>query len=293
MSTSIGMRQTKELDSAAAALAARLRQSTVQIRVEGHGMGSGVIWQPDGLILTNNHVLRGPSAEVVLADGRTLRGQVTQRDQAHDLAALRVDGGMLEAAPIGDSTQVRVGQIVLAMGHPLGIADALSMGIVHDAPAGDHGWLRADLSLLPGNSGGPLADARGRVIGVNTMVSGGLALAIPSNLAARFALGTTHLSFLGLRTQRVRLPAAMRLSSRQESGLLVLGLVEGGPADRHGLLPGDVLIAASGWPVSDHQALEALLRRSAAGTPVPLRLIRGGELMEITAVLGRRETRAA
>ena len=178
MSTSIGMRQTKELDSAAAALAARLRQSTVQIRVEGHGMGSGVIWQPDGLILTNNHVLRGPSAEVVLADGRTLRGQVTQRDQAHDLAALRVDGGMLEAAPIGDSTQVRVGQIVLAMGHPLGIADALSMGIVHDAPAGDHGWLRADLSLLPGNSGGPLADARGRVIGVNTMVSGGLALAI-------------------------------------------------------------------------------------------------------------------
>lgn len=179
-------------------IAARLRRATVRVRGHGslsgqHGGGSGVIWQPDGLIITNAHVARGPRPSVILADGRTLVATVTARDERHDLAALTVDATGLPAAVIGDSDALRVGALVLAVGNPLGLAGALTTGIVHaalpDGPRG-HGWVRADVRLAPGNSGGPLADAAGRVIGINSMIAGGLALAVPSNTVARFLRGT-------------------------------------------------------------------------------------------------------
>jgi len=180
-------------------ITARLRRATVRVRGHGepsgqHGGGSGVIWQPDGLIITNAHVARGPRASVELADGRTLVATVTARDDRRDLAALTVDATGLPAAVIGDSDALRVGALVLAVGNPLGLAGALTMGVVHaalpDGPRG-HGWVRADVRLAPGNSGGPLADAAGRVIGINSMIAGGLALAVPSNTVARFLRGST------------------------------------------------------------------------------------------------------
>jgi serine protease Do len=176
------------LDSAAAAMAARLARITVEVRGRGRGsgrgaaVGSGVIWHPDGLILTNAHVARADVA-VVLADGRVRPARLVARDVERDLAALVVDATDLPAAAVGDSSALRVGELVLAVGNPLGLVRALSAGLVH---ATGRRFIQADLRLAPGNSGGPLADARGRVVGLNAMIVGGLAVAVPSLEAQRF-----------------------------------------------------------------------------------------------------------
>ena len=175
------------LAAAAAAMAAELARVTVEVRGRGRGaggaaVGAGVIWHPDGLILTNAHVAHG-DVTVVLADGRPRSARLVARDPRRDLAALVVDATGLPAAPIGDSAALRVGELVLAVGNPLGLVRALSAGLVHAVgPRAIH----ADLRLAPGNSGGPLADARGRVVGLNAMIVGGLAVAVPSREAQRF-----------------------------------------------------------------------------------------------------------
>ncbi len=156
-------------------------------------IGSGIIWGADGLIVTAAHVLlRGGRASgapgVRLEDGRLLRAAVLACDRRADLAVVRVDSHDLAAASIGDSDRLRAGELVLAVGHPFGLVGAVATGVVH-AASGPEGrsespWIRADLRLAPGHSGGPMADARGRVVGVNTMIAGGLALAVPSRVAA-------------------------------------------------------------------------------------------------------------
>src|SRR5919199_2637908 len=167
-----------------ASMAESLLRVTVQVRDRRRGIGSGVIWRSDGLIVTNAHVARASSAVVELRDGRTFDARVTSRDPQRDLAALTVDADELPAAPLGDPRALRPGHLVVAAGHPLGVAGALSLGIVHaieraDGPGAPH-WIRADVRLAPGNSGGPLADVSGRVIGINTMIAGGLGLAAPN-----------------------------------------------------------------------------------------------------------------
>jgi len=175
------------LAAAAATMAAELARVTVEVRGRGRGaggaaVGAGVIWHPDGLILTNAHVAHR-DVTVVLADGRARSARLVARDQPRDLAALLVDATGLPAARIGDSAALRVGELVLAVGNPLGLVRALSAGLVHAVgPRAIH----ADLCLAPGNSGGPLADARGRVVGLNAMIVGGLAVAVPSREAQRF-----------------------------------------------------------------------------------------------------------
>ena len=172
------------LDAAAAGLAERLARVTVEVRRRGRGgaVGSGVIWHPDGLILTNAHVARGDVA-VALWDGRVLAARLVARDVRRDLAALVVSDAGLPAAEIGDSGGLRVGELVVAVGNPLGLVRALTAGLVH---ATDRRLIQADLRLAPGNSGGPLADARGRVVGLNAMIVGSLAVAVPSRAARRF-----------------------------------------------------------------------------------------------------------
>jgi serine protease Do len=172
------------LTAAAAGLAARLGLVTVEVRVLGRGgaVGAGVVWHPDGLILTNAHVAAG-DVTVVLADGEARRARLVARDVRRDLAALVVDATDLPAARIGDSGALRVGELVLAVGNPLGLVRALSAGLVHAVgPRAIH----ADLRLAPGNSGGPLADAQGHVVGLNAMIVGGLAVAVPSREARQF-----------------------------------------------------------------------------------------------------------
>ena len=225
-------------------IAERVRRSTVLVQPGGRGSGSGVVWSDDGLIITNAHVARGPRAKISLWDGREFQAEVTARDSRRDLAALRISAIDLPAATSRDSSEVRAGEIALAVGNPFGFLGALTTGIVHAVgplrDLGSRNWVQSDVRLAPGNSGGPLTDAQGRVIGINSMVAGRLALAIPSNDVRRFLQGQTGKNWLGVTLTPVRLPSA----SRQEIGLLLLGIEPSGPASLASLLPGDILLGS-------------------------------------------------
>lgn len=181
---------TEPLGRELAELASVLRRSTVEVQTRGTGAGSGIIWQANGLIVTNAHVARTDRATIVLSDGRAFDGVVTARDPRRDLATIAIDVGsaVLPAAAIGHPTDLRTGDVVVALGHPLGITGALALGVVHvvEVRRGGPRWIRADIRLAPGNSGGPLADAHGRVVGVNTLIAGGLGVAVPVTTVARF-----------------------------------------------------------------------------------------------------------
>jgi serine protease Do len=219
-------------------LADRLRASTVQVRSRGPGGGSGVIWSPDGRIITNAHVARGSHAAVEI-DGVTYEAEIVSRDERLDLAALQIPAAGLRAAPIGDSDGLRVGQVVMAAGNPLGMTGAVATGIVHAIVPGRPSWVRADIRLLPGNSGGPLADAHGRVIGINSMVAGGLGMAVPSNTVQRFLGGRVHLGI----TAR---PVAVPIGGQPGIGLLILEVAPDSAASTAGITLGDVLVGVDG-----------------------------------------------
>lgn len=176
--------------SAMSDLAAALRRTTVEVRDGSRGAGSGIIWRSDGLIVTNAHVAREDHATIVLWDGRAFDGIVTARDRRRDLATIAIDvrGAALPSASLGHPTDLRTGDLVVALGNPLGIAGALALGVVHTLETGGGAprWIRADIRLAPGNSGGPLADARGRVVGVNTLIANGLGVAVPVTSVHRF-----------------------------------------------------------------------------------------------------------
>ncbi len=271
-------------------MAEQLRRSTVQVRGRGPGGGSGVIWRADGLILTNAHVVRGPQAIVELADGRTFEATVTARDERRDLAALQVDATGLPAAIIGDSDALRVGALVLAVGNPLGLTGALTTGVVHAVSSPDgprqHGWVRADVRLAPGNSGGPLANAEGRVIGINSMIAGGLALAVPSNAIARFLGGAAARPALGVTMRPVQLP----LGGKIALGLLIMDVAAGSPAETAGLLTGDVLIGTGGARFAQPDSLVQALYDLAPGDAIRLEVVRGGRRIAIDARVGAAES---
>ncbi len=171
-------------------IAERLRRSTVQVRTGRGGSGSGVVWSAEGIVVTNAHVVRSNPIVIEAEDGRERSARVVAIDRTWDLAALRTNAADLVSAAAGESDDVRPGALVIAVGNPLGFAGALTRGIVHGIGplpgAGPHHWIQAAIRLAPGNSGGPLADARGRVIGLNTMIYGGLGLAIPSATVTNF-----------------------------------------------------------------------------------------------------------
>jgi serine protease Do len=178
------------LDSALSNLASLVQSFTVELRSRGgSAVGSGVVWRPEGFVVTNAHVATDRRLTVHLAGERTVRGRVVARDAQRDLAVVEVEASALSTAPLGDPSLLRPGALVLALGHPWGISNALSLGVVHSVlrtPAGDPRWIVADVALAPGNSGGPLVDASGRVVGVNAMIVNGLGTAIPSNVVDDF-----------------------------------------------------------------------------------------------------------
>ncbi len=180
-------------------IAESLRRSTVQVLAPaGGGQGSGVIWSRNGLIVTNAHVARSDHSEVELWDGRRLPARLLLRDPWRDLAVLRILAADLPAAAIGDSDAVRPGELAIAVGSPLGFAGAVSTGAIHSTgPIGGMGrqhWIRAGVQLAPGNSGGPLANARGEVIGINTAIVNGLGVAAPANSAAELVRALRNLA---------------------------------------------------------------------------------------------------
>jgi serine protease Do len=223
-------------------IAERLRRSTVLLHAGHRGSGSGVIWTGDGLIVTNAHVTRSSPACVQLWDGREFEATVAARDLRRDLAALHINASGLPAATPADSAQIRPGELVIAVGNPLGFVGALTTGVVHAVGPirgfGAQSWVQAGVRLAPGNSGGPLADARGRVIGINTMVAGRVGLAIPSNTVRKFlSAGPSH-AWLGVTLQPVLVPRR----NGNAFGLVVLEVEPASPAAQASLLPGDILI---------------------------------------------------
>lgn len=186
MVTSAVFAGSEDLQVELSSVAERLRHVTVQVRTRGLGEGSGIIWTQDGLLVTNAHVVRSRLVAIELWDGRVFEGRVHWRDPDRDLAVLSIPAAELPRAVAGNVGALRPGEIVLALGHPFGVANALSLGVVHQVPGARSHWLRADIRLSPGNSGGPLANTAGEVIGLNTLVMGGLAHAIPVVAVQRF-----------------------------------------------------------------------------------------------------------
>jgi serine protease Do len=217
-------------------LAEKLRASSAEVRDGERGVGSGVVWTADGIVVTNAHVVRTRRPRVKLSDGRVFDAEVLRQDRRRDLAVLRIGSGRetgdFPAAEIADSSRLRAGQMVAAVGNPFGVVGAVSTGIIHSA-GGD--WIEADVRLAPGNSGGMLADARGRVVGINTMIAGGLALAVPADRAAAFVQsGDAGRPVLGITMQPV--------SVRNQRGLVITDVERGSLAEKNGMLVGDVLL---------------------------------------------------
>ncbi|OUL26821.1 trypsin-like peptidase domain-containing protein [Nostoc sp. 106C] len=253
-----------------ATLAAKLRHSTVKVQSNSQGVGSGVIWQSDGLIITNAHVAINNKAKVELSDGRVFDAVRTHFDPQQDLAALKIIATDLNTATIGDSDALRVGELVLAVGNPFADTGAVTAGIIH---ARHQGAVMADIRLYPGNSGGPLADCLGRVVGINTMVVNGLAVAIPSLAVNRFLLAPSRPQ-LGVTLQPV-------LIGQRNFGLLVLSVLPDSAAAKAGVKIGDVLIGVSGQLFTKSDDLGKYLQQSQDRESLPLQLWRGGQQLVV------------
>jgi serine protease Do len=259
---------TSSLADDLAAVADSLRRITVRVHDErGRGAGSGVVWS-DGLVVTNAHVIRGRRAEIVDAMGRITPAGVERRDPERDLALLRIGapaGRLGAVARVRDSRTVRPGEVAVAVGNPLGLVGALTAGLVQRC---SDRWVVADVRLAPGNSGGPLADSSGRIVGINSMIAGGLALAVPANAVASFVDGEQGRPRLGVRLAAV----SISRDGKRVPAVLVIDVLAGSRAERAGLILGDAIIAADGMRLD---AREPAAQLAAAST---FEVVRAGEL---------------
>ncbi|WP_438025217.1 trypsin-like peptidase domain-containing protein [Sorangium sp. So ce233] len=267
------------------------------------GLGSGVIFSPDGGILTNNHVIDGARAITVrLRDGRMFAGRVAGRDPATDLAVIRVDAKDLPAATFGDSDAARVGAWVVAIGSPFGLGHTVTTGVLSAKGRGGVGvndvedYLQTDASINPGNSGGPLVDLDGRVLGINTMVVSrgqGIGLAVPANMARRVAeqllrSGRVERAFIGVGLQDLTPQLAAAMQSPPRAGALVNAVTPGGPAARSNLQPGDVITSVAARPVRDAQDVIRELFNHNVGETLTLEVVRGGQRYQARVTLAPR-----
>ena len=284
------------VSSASAQVVGDAHESVVQVQSWARGSGAGVIWSEDGLVLTNHHVVsggrRGANVKVVLHDDRALDAEVVKRGRDLDLALLRIEDapGTLPTAPVGDSDALRVGQLVYAIGHPWGRLGAVTVGIVSglgvvNGPGGRGRYIQSDVALAPGNSGGPLLNARGEVVGINDMIFGPLALSIPSNTASSW-LADARRPHLGVRVMPVELPASLRRTNPggPQAGLMIAAVERGSSAERAGLLVGDVIVGVGDVTLHDVGALLDAMAR--AGGAVRLRVMRGGKISSVDVSLG-------
>jgi serine protease Do len=293
--------ESQNLASELNVLAERLQASTVEIGSDRGTHGSGTIWRSDGLIITNAHVIRGWQTAVKLADGRVLKAKVTAQDPQRDLAALRVEANDLPAVTVGNANKLRVGELVLAVGNPLGITGALSMGIVHSLDGegiegvdrarqydrkspipnlGSQKWIVADLQLAPGNSGGPLANARGEAIGINTAIAGGLALAIPIQEVERFINSPYRLT-LGVTMRPVLVPFARE----RVIGWLVLEVAFDSLAMAAGLERGDIILSLDGISFRTPEQFARSLWKIKSGDRLLIEFLRDGKRYERSIVV--------
>jgi S1-C subfamily serine protease len=287
-------------------VAAELTPKVASLRVRsgsrGESMGSAVVFTGDGFLLTNAHVVgRAQAGTALFSDGTTAPFTVVGADPLSDLAVLRAGGATPEPAQLGEADRLVVGQLVVAVGSPLGLAGSVTAGVVsalgrslptRSGAAGRmiDNVIQTDAALNPGNSGGALADALSRVVGINTAVAGiGLGLAVPMNATSRRIIGTlmrdgrVRRAYLGLVSVPAPLPAPLRERFGRANGLRVAEVVAGGPADRAGLRAGDLLISAGGQPVQSAQDLQRLMFSEAIGKPLAITVMRNGALVDVIA----------
>jgi S1-C subfamily serine protease len=268
----------------------------------GESAGSAVVLTAEGHLVTNAHVVGDATAgEASFVDGTSARIEVVGRDALSDLAVLRADRAVPEPPEFGDADSLRVGQLVVAVGNPLGLAGSVTAGVVsalgRSMPARGRTAARliedviqTDASLNPGNSGGALADAAGRVVGINTAVAGiGLGLAVPMNGTTNRIIysllrdGRVRRAYLGLVTAPASLTPAWVDRTGRRSVLQVVEVVEGSPAASSGLRRGDMVLAVDGRPLGDAGSLQSLLLDDAIGSRVEITVLRNGALVDVVA----------
>ena len=271
-------------------------------RGRGESAGSGVVLTAEGHLVTNAHVVGdATSGQAAFADGTVAQVEVVGRDALSDLSVLRADREVPDPPEYGDADVLRVGQLVVAVGNPLGLAGSVTAGVVsalgRSMPARGRTTARliedviqTDASLNPGSSGGALADATGRVVGINTAVAGiGLGLAVPMNgttgriLYSLLHDGRVRRAYLGLVTSPAPLTPAWTDRTGRASGLQVVEVVEGSPAAGSGLRRGDMVLAVDGRPLGDAGSLQSLLLDDAIGSRVEITVLRNGALVDVVA----------
>ena len=270
------------------------------VRIDtGRGGGSGVVFTPDGFVLTNSHVVgAGTSLRVTLPDARSVDADLVGRDEGTDLAVLRIGASDLAWARFGDSQRLRVGQVAIAIGNPFGFDHSVTSGVVSGlgrslrSPSGRliDDVIQTDAALNPGNSGGPLVTTAGEVVGINTALlreAQGLCFAIASNTARLVAStlmrdGRVRRSYIGVGGQQTPLPRALarRLGIAAVSGVLVASVEAASPAARAGLERGDVILALGGQPVTGMDDLHRFLTADRIGENVRIVVLRRGERVE-------------
>jgi S1-C subfamily serine protease len=265
----------------------------------GEALGSAVVYTADGFLLTNAHVVgRASGGTAEFSDGTAVPFRVVGTDPLSDLAVLRASGDVPEPARLGEADDLVVGQLVVAVGNPLGLAGSVTAGVVsalgRSLPAGDHGLIedviQTDAALNPGNSGGALADSAARVVGINTAVAGtGLGLAVPVNATTRrimsslMAEGRVRRAYLGVVVAPSPVAPPWRDRLGRATGLRVASVVAGGPADRAGLRTGDLLLSVGRESVATAQDLQRLMFAEAIGKPMPITVMRNGALVDVIA----------
>jgi S1-C subfamily serine protease len=290
--------------SAVITVAERLAPSVANLRVSRGrraGGGSAVVITPDGFLVTSAHVVNGTrqGGRASFVDGRELRFDVVGADVHSDLAVLRADADDLVAAELGDAEQLRVGQLVVAIGNPNGFAGSVTAGVVsalgRSLPTQSgrvvDNVIQTDAALNPGNSGGALADGSGRVIGINTAVAGvGLGLAVPVNAATRQIVGALmtegrfRRAYLGIAGGTRPLPPRVARALGREAGVEVVQVVEGTPAADAGLRPEDLIVELDGSAVSDVGDIQRLMVVEKIGAPIAVHVLREGRELQLSIV---------
>ena len=275
------------------------------------GLGSGVVVTPDGYILTNNHVVAGAERVTVeFVDGKTLSAKVVGTDPPSDLAVLKVAGTTFKTLPLADSSQVRVGDVVLAVGHPLGLGQTVTMGIISAKDrstgavrGGYEDFLQTDAPINRGNSGGALVNLRGELVGINSQILSptggniGIGFAIPSTMAhdvmtQLLERGTVRRGLLGVIVGPISADLARSLELSEPRGAIVTQVTEDGPAERAGVEQGDVILSLDGKPIDSANTLRNAVARLQPGTKVKLDLIRAGAKRSLTVALVERPANA-
>jgi S1-C subfamily serine protease len=279
-------------------------------RWEAQGLGSGVIIDPEGYILTNYHVVRGAAEiRVALSDGREVDAKLVGKDPATDLAVLEIEAPQLVAAEWGDSDELEVGALVWAVGSPFGLQRSITCGILSAKNrAGMAGrvyqdFLQTDAAVNPGNSGGPLVDARGRVVGINTAIVGeayqGISFAIPSSVARVVydrlrTTGEVERGWLGVGLENVSESLARQLGLERAVGAYVVGVYSdpsrSSPARQAGIRPDDVIVRWDGVPVEDAASLSRMVARTDPSSTVEVVILRRGQELTLLVEVGRRPT---